>query len=41
MDISYYWKNKKGRAELAGIHTKEMEKQFPDEIKTAIQNHGE
>ena len=38
MDISYYWKNKKGRAELAGIHTKEMEKQFPDEIKTAIQN---
>ena len=38
MDISYYWKNKKGRAELAGIHTKEMEKQFSDEIKTAIQN---
>ena len=38
MDISYYWKNKKGRAELAAIHTKEMEKQFSDEIKTAIQN---
>ena len=38
MYISYYLKNKKGRAELADIHTKEMEKQFSDEIKTAIQN---
>lgn len=38
MDISYYWKNKKGRAELADLHTKEMEKQFSDEIKIAIQN---
>ena len=28
MDISYYWKNKKGRAELAAIHTAEMEKIF-------------
>ena len=38
MDISYYWKNKKGRAELAGIHTKEMEKDFHTEIQEAVKN---
>lgn len=38
MDISYYWKNKKGRAELAAIHTKEMEEKFSDEIKECVKN---
>lgn len=38
MDISYYWKNKKGRAELARIHTKEMEQKFGQEIKECIAN---
>lgn len=38
MDISYYWKNKKGRAELAAIHTAEMEKDFHTEIQEAVKN---
>ena len=38
MDISYYWKNKKGRAELADRHTKEMEKDFHAEIQEAVEH---
>lgn len=38
MDISYYWKNKKGRAELAAIHTAEMEKNFHAEIQEAVKH---
>ena len=38
MDISYYWKNKKGRAELADLHTAEMEKDFHTEIQEAVKN---
>lgn len=35
-DISYYWKNKKGRAELAALHTLEMETSFSKEISECI-----